>query len=393
MVDVKSQSDQVHDALEKSRKDLYHARHLPGEIYFSQDIFDLEKACIWMKEWLCVGRVEQLPNPGDYKAMRIVGEPIVVVRGEDQKLRAMANVCRHRGVEVATYGTGNAKEFSCPYHGWLYDLEGKLIGAPFRKELEQAGTFDFKNCKLPELKLDTWGGYIFINFDENSIGLPEYMKGTGTDQAEELRSEDTRVCDVYTFQLDCNWKLVPENFMDIYHAKAIHGESFAKHFVMEGFGFELEAGGRYRATYQSNTMAPDGQLLFGPMPWLADKPDDFAFTFYMRPNMNFFARKDLIQPAVAYPIDAETTEVSVYTQFPEEFFDLPAFEEKSQIHKDFIRLVLAEDAAMMRSLQNGVRSRNFMPGPTVHLEKAIHHILQYWMDRIYGPEQPAIAAE
>jgi len=381
------------DLFEQTRKDLYHARHLPGDIYYSQEIFDLEKDRIWMKEWLCVGRVEQLPEPGDYKAMRIVGEPVVVVRGQDGVLRAMANVCRHRGVEVATIGTGHAKEFSCPYHGWLYDLEGKLVGAPFRKELEEAGSFDFEHCRLPGIKLDTWGGYIFINFDPDSIGLAEYMKDSGTEGAEEIRPQDTKTCDVYTFQLECNWKFVPENLMDIYHAKAIHGDSFAKHFVMEGFGFELAPGGRYRATYQSNTMAPDGQLLFGPMPWLADKPDDFAYTFYMRPNMNFFARKDLVQPAVAYPITPELTEVSVYTQFPIEFFDLPAFEEKSQIHKDFIRLVLAEDAAMMRSLQNGVHSRNFTPGPTVHLEKAIHHILQYWLDRIYGSEDSAVAAE
>merc|ERR1711964_575765 len=98
---------------------------------------------------------------------------MIVARNDKGKLNAFSNVCKHRGVEVAPVGTGNAKEFSCPYHGWLYDLDGKLVSAPFNKEIEE--TFDFQNCRLNEVKLDTWEGYIFINFDADAVSLKKFL--------------------------------------------------------------------------------------------------------------------------------------------------------------------------------------------------------------------------
>ena len=374
-----------------TRHDLYGARHLPGYIYYSEDIYRLEIEKIWMKEWLCVGRVEQFPNAGDYKAMRIAGEPVIVARNDEGELGAFSNVCKHRGVEVAPVGTGNTREFSCPYHGWLYDLDGKLVGAPFNREIRE--TYDFGNCRLNPVKLGTWEGYVFINFDPDSIGLGDFLDDSGVRKcAELLRPGRTMISDDYTFELDCNWKFVPENFMDIYHAKAIHGESFAKHFVMEGIGFEIDKGGRYHAQYQSNTMAPDGLSMFGPMPWAEDKDPDFAYTVFLPPNFNIFGRYDLVQPMVCYPLGPERVQVTAWTQFPKEHFEKPAFRERNKIYADFVRLVLQEDADMIASLQNGVHSRAFEPGPTVHLEKAIHNTMNYWIDRLFGEGEPLKAA-
>ena len=366
-----------------TREELYRARHLPGYMYTSRDIFDEEIEKIFMKDWLCVGRVEQFPKAGDYRAMRIAGEPIIICKDNEGKLNAFSNVCKHRGVEVAPVGTGNTKEFSCPYHGWLYGLDGKLVGAPFNKEVRQ--TFDFKNCRLNPVKLETWEGYVFINFDAGAVDLATFLDDEGVDIcARECQPGKTMIGDEYVFDIECNWKFVPENLMDIYHAKAIHGDSFAKHFTMEGFGFQLGSGGRYHATYDSYTMAPDGLPLFERMPWTKDKPEYWAYTVYIRPTLNFFARPDLLQPWVCYPLDVNLTRIVIWTQFPVTHFDEPAFRERSKIYADFIRLVAAEDADMMRSLQNGVGSRNFDPGPTVHLEKAIHHNLNYYLDRMYG---------
>ena len=100
-----------------------------------------------MKDWLCVGRMEEIENPGDYIALRLLDEPIILARDNDGNVGAFANVCRHRGVEVAS-GSGNTQEFSCPYHGWLYDLQGNLVGAPYMKEAEG---FDPTSCQLTPL--------------------------------------------------------------------------------------------------------------------------------------------------------------------------------------------------------------------------------------------------
>ena len=365
-----------------TRKELLKARHLPGYLYSSPEIYAMEIEKIFMKDWLCVGREEQYEKAGDYRALSVAGEPLLICQDEAGTLNAYANVCRHRGVEVA-WGQGNQKEFTCPYHAWVYDLKGKLVGAPYNKGVSG---FDFKNCRLPRVKLETWAGYIFVNFDPDSVSLPEFL---GDDEgvqkaADLLHPEWTRVADEYTFELDCNWKFLPENLMDIYHAKAVHGQSFAKKFTTDGFDFRLTKGGRYHAQYDSLTMAPDGAILFGPMPWLKDQDELFALTVFIRPTFNIFGRQDLIQPWVSTPLGPEKTQVTIYTQFPSETFERPGATETMGVHKDFIRLVAAEDGAMLRSLQNGVRSRAFDPGPTIGLEKAIHHTLNYYLDRMFG---------
>ena len=131
------------------------SRHVPGYIYSSPRIYELEKRNVFMKDWLCVARVEEVANPGDYMTFHIVDEPIIVSRDARGELHAFANMCRHRGVEVAT-GNGNTSEFSCPYHGWLYDLTGKLVGAPYMKEAEG---FDPRDCALRPLRADVWAGW------------------------------------------------------------------------------------------------------------------------------------------------------------------------------------------------------------------------------------------
>ncbi|MSO74233.1 MAG: aromatic ring-hydroxylating dioxygenase subunit alpha [Alphaproteobacteria bacterium] len=370
--------------LSATRESLLKARHLPGWFYTSPEVFEREIDTIFMKEWLCVGRVEEFEKPGDYNALRIAGEPLLIARDNQGKLGAFRNVCLHRGVEVAS-GQGNAKSFKCPYHAWVYELDGKLAGAPYSKEVEG---FDFSNCSLARVKLDTWGGYIFVNFDPGAIGLGEYLDLDGIrDYAAYLKPEETRTSDKFSYVLPCNWKFVPENVMDMYHVGVIHNDSFGGHFPINDFRYVLDQYG-YHANYESFTMAPKGATLFGPMPWLEGKVTDrFACTIWIRPSMNIFARHDLIQPIVTTPIDVDHTLVTVYTQLPKTFFNEPAFDEKNKIYADFIRMVLSEDNAMLESLQNGVRSRAFKPGPTVKLERAIHHALNYYLDHLYGSDE------
>ena len=366
-----------------TRKELLQARHLPGEFYTSPEIYAREIEQIFMRDWICIGRVEQYPNPGDYRALRIAGEPVLVCRDQTGTLRALANVCQHRGVEVVQ-GEGNAKEFSCPYHAWVYGLDGGLVGAPYSREVVD---FDFKSCRLPAVQLGTWAGYIFINFDAKAQSLDEYLAADRVQEvAAFLRADETRVADEYVFDLDCNWKFVPENLMDIYHVGVIHSSTFGKGFPVEKFPFHLTKYG-YHSEYESLTMAPDGAWLFGkPMPWLEQKSKSFAFTVFIRPSFNMFARPDMLQPWFCHPIGPDKTRVTVLTQYPEEWFEQPAFEQKNQLVKDFIRLVANEDKEMMHSLQNGVGSRNFTPGPTMGLEKAIHHLLNSYLDRMFGEE-------
>lgn len=365
----------------QTRADLLSARHLPGIFYTSPEIFQLEVERIFLKEWICVGRVEQYEKPGDYRALRIASEPLLICKNANGELNAFANVCLHRGVEIVT-GQGNARNFMCPYHAWTYGLDGRLAGAPHSREVQG---YDFKNCSLPRVKLETWGGYIFVNFDANSKSLADYL---GEDRVQEvagfLRAEETRIADEYSFEVACNWKFIPENLMDMYHVGVIHGSSFGAYFPIQNFDYRLAKHG-YHAEYESLTMAPGGAWLFETMPWLQEKSKHFAFTVFIPPSYNMFARPDMLQPWFAHPIDESHTRITILTQYPASHFEMPAFQEKHQIVKDFIRLVANEDLEMLRSLQNGVSSRSYRPGPTVKLEKAIHHLLNRYLDRLVGP--------
>ena len=371
-----------------TRNELLKARHLPGYFYSSPEIFDLEVEKIFLKDWICVGRVEQFENPGDYRTMRLANEPVLISRDRKGKLHALWNVCRHRGVEVA-FGQGNTKMFTCPYHAWVYELDGTLRAAPYSKEVEG---YDFTNCHLPRLQIDTWAGYIFICFDPGAKSLGDYLDEDDVRKAAGfLQPENTRVADEYTFDVECNWKFIPENLMDMYHVGVIHGASFGKYFPVSDFQFQLTKN-TYHAEYQSLTMAPDGARLFETMPWLKHKPEYFAFTVHIRPTFNMFARPDMLQPWFAHPIGPERTRITILTQYPEEHFEAEAFEEKNQIVKQFIRLVADEDLEMLRSLQNGVRSRGFKPGPTLKLEKAIHHLLNSYLTRMFGEDATQYSA-
>lgn len=367
---MKSAEKLVHlQDLELARLEDSKSRHIPGYYYTSPDILELEKEKLFMKDWLMVGRIEEFPNPGDYRVIDIIGESIIICRDDQGELNALTNVCRHRGVAVAE-GEGNRSEFMCPFHAWTYDLKGNLITAP---EADKFSAFDFSACQLPSHKIESWAGFIFINLDPNSPSLGDYLDADGVREAADfLRAEDTRIVDSYTYILECNWKMMVENNIDMYHLNVIHAGSFGDTFASDSYDRQLSKYG-WRARYDCTTMAPDGEILFKPMPWLEKEGPNFAYTYYLRPNFNFFARQDLLQPCVAYPIDPDTTRVTYITLLPVEALEMPAFDAKVKILREFIELAAGEDLVMLKSLQKGFKSRFFEGGPMHQFEGPMHH--------------------
>ena len=111
---------------------------LPPQAYTSKELHELEVKGIFEKSWLCIGRGEYVPNPGDYYTINVMDEPIIVVRGMDGTVRALNAACRHRSMLVVQ-DRGNAKRFTCPYHAWTYGMDGRLISAP---HMEKSKVFD-----------------------------------------------------------------------------------------------------------------------------------------------------------------------------------------------------------------------------------------------------------
>ncbi|MEI6722807.1 MAG: SRPBCC family protein, partial [Betaproteobacteria bacterium] len=295
------------------------------------------------------------------------------------------NVCRHRGVAVAI-GQGNTKEFLCPYHAWVYDLDGGLVSAARPRGIKVAAG---KGDQMPPIKIDTWGGFVFINFDDNAPPLADYLDADDYRKSVAyVHPEDTVLVDTYTYELDCNWKLVPENLADVYHVEVIHRGSFGgKTYSPEKALAEIvyTKYGWYKE-YVSGTMAPDAELLFGPAPWLADHPKGkfFAFSAFLRPNFYLFARADMVQPFVAYPVGVNKTRVTGWTCIPKEFVDSPAFADKVAILARFVRKFAGEDNDLVRAMQKGLGSRYFRRGPMHELEAIVYHRINRYLDAVHG---------
>lgn len=193
------------------------ARAMPKSVYTSPDFLALEQERIFRREWLCAGRAEALPNPGDYMTMRIAGEPVIVLRDRDGQLRALSNVCRHR-MSTLLEGRGNARSIVCPYHAWTYNLDGSLRGAP-AMALNEAFCKD--DIRLPAIRCEVWQGWIMVTLNPEAPSPAAVLKDVDAlvgylDMAsyrETFRQE---------FRWATNWKVLAENFMESYHLPVCH---------------------------------------------------------------------------------------------------------------------------------------------------------------------------
>ncbi len=187
-------------------------RALPPEAYRSEALLEHELDAIFRREWISVGREDEVAERGDFVATEIAGEPVLLVRGDDGRVRALANSCRHRFAQVAR-GCGSAKRFTCPYHAWSYDLAGRLVDAPF---MDEARDFSRADVRLPELRLESWNGFLYVNLDDAAEPLGPRLAGASS-RLEKHGLDRMRVLVSGEELWDANWKLVAENAMESYH--------------------------------------------------------------------------------------------------------------------------------------------------------------------------------
>ena len=193
------------------------ARSLPAGFYASEEYLELEKEEIFRKEWVCLGRFDEVAKRGDYFTTQLLDEPLIVVRSEDDKVRVLSNVCRHRS-SVILEGKGNAKHFVCPYHAWTYANNGQLLRAPY---MDQVAGFDVGGCRLPELASEIWCGFIYVNLDGTAKPLAPRLMGLEP-YVRNFHPEDMVVQTVLDEIWPTNWKCLAENFMEGYHLSTVH---------------------------------------------------------------------------------------------------------------------------------------------------------------------------
>lgn len=194
---------------------------LPPAAYTDSSIFQLEQENIFSKDWICVARVEQLPAKGDFMSIDLFQQPIVLVRTNDDEIKALSRVCLHRAMPVCE-GSGHATRFVCPYHKWTYELDGQLRSAPMMQGVKG---FEPADCRLPELKLECWLGFVFVSLNPDAKPLAPELSGLA-DALAIHEFDKKQIVDTIEFDSPWNWKLLVENFMEAYHHIGPHSETF-----------------------------------------------------------------------------------------------------------------------------------------------------------------------
>ncbi len=361
------------ESLRRSRGTFADAVGLPPSVYSDPDFYRFELEAVFGSAWLCVGRTEQIPNVGDYLAVTRAGEPLIVVRVADSKIRAMSAVCRHRGMCLTSdtnhseddmldpprFVSGTAKNFRCPYHYWVYDLEGQLIGAP---EMTRTTGFDTKSVRLPSLAVELWQGFIFVNLSPDPAPLaPKLQKleqALTNYKLDQLTTVDPAVIPDVPF----NWKIMIENFMEMYHNSRLHqgihdwapssGASYADFEPGDGamFGFNrtLEPDGGFNPTFRA---------LFPVLPGTTiDERQQVVFAL-VPPSLLIGIQSDSAFWFVVDPTGPTSHELSMAYLLPESTVRLPLFDQLLEAAIAGVANFNRQDMPTNIAVQRGMQSR------------------------------------
>jgi choline monooxygenase len=371
---------------------------LPLWCYTSERFWEAEKEKIFLPSWNMLERTEIVPNAGDFHSMSFVGIPLVVVRGNDARVRVFANTCRHRGALVAQ-GAGNCKAFRCPYHFWTYGLDGRLIGAPNYNDAEGKALIEASNKAefgLIEIESDTWGGFIFIRLKQGPETLEQHL-GSFADTLASHQIEDMRCARKVVWDMDANWKCFVENYIDGYHIPYVHKDSLARWKTEEHV--RVASKGKEHVSFVKH----EGSQLLLPFPEYKGfppmshiDPDKVRGTFFttLRPGTMMTLGNDGALVFQSEPISATKSRLTVSSLFPKSYFERSDFEEIVPNYYRRNDIVVVEDKEIALRQFAGIQSPYARIARLCDSETRLNMLSNWIIDRVLAsPSGETIAAE
>ena len=373
-------------------------RTLPSRWYRDVRIFELEKERIFAREWLCVGREEELAAPGDYKLLNVVGESILLVRNPSGALRAFYNVCRHRGAQLCRVagaaappgmavkgGISAGRSIVCPYHQWTYDLDGRLIAAP-----HMAGTpgFDKASISLYPVAVDTWGGFVFLHLTlAEAQPLKSQLGGIAARTARYPLTE-LRIGHSIRYQVAANWKAICENYNECYHCAGVHPELCAvvPAFRASGGGaLDWSRGIAHRDG--AYTFTHSGTTTRRPFPGLNEDERTRHKGEVIYPNLFVSLACDHVAAFILEPRGPERTDITCHFLFEPEAMAQGDYDPHDTV--EFWDITNRQDWNVCESVQRGMHSRVHTHGYYAPMEDFNLDIRRYVTERL-GPDAGAV---
>ncbi len=360
----------------KVRQPLEQANHLPPWCYTSDAFYEREVRRIFMKEWNFMGRADHLGAPGDYTALDFAGIPLIILRDSEGGLRAFANNCPHRGACLLA-GEGRVKRIGCPYHGWSFSLEGELVAAP---GMDGIDGFEMGDHGLKPIRLETWQGFVFINFDAGAPGLMDYL-GDLTDEIGSYNFADMTCTRRVEFDLDCNWKLYIENAMEDYHTAVVHRASIKKQVARY-----VDTKGQWEAAHvaspHSLAVLSDAPKSFPHIPSLEGATRDGTYFVMLYPSTMWGCAQDCMWWLELRPQGAARTKLIVGSCFPNSTIVRDDFEEVAAHYYHRWDKSIPEDNDIAEIQQHGLSSPLSETGRVSRMELLVHRIANWTLDRV-----------
>ncbi len=341
------------------------AATMPARWYVEPDFLKLEAEKIFYKTWQPVGRLDDLVRIGDFFSCEVLDQPLVLARNGEGELRAFYNVCPHRAAVVAQ-GRGNRKSLQCKYHGWTYDLDGKLLRAP---EFEGVRNWNKDDVCLQPIQVEAWGPWVFVNLDPEAESLSAAYGGIHQEiRAAGFDLEKMRLVERRDYMINCNWKVYVDNYLEGYHLPIAHPGLFRE------IDYDQYRVDTFR--YYSKQHAPIRELNAGEARdrryVRSGEGEQDALYYWIFPNVMLNVYLDNTSINIIIPLGHDKT-LTVF----EWYFESPGtgagWESMQQIIA-FSDEIQQEDIELCEWVQRGLRSKAYDSGRfSVLRENGVHH--------------------
>jgi phenylpropionate dioxygenase-like ring-hydroxylating dioxygenase large terminal subunit len=367
----------------------------PRGAYVDEEYFRFEAKTILEAGWLCVGHISQMKTPGSFVAIDLLDEPIVLVRGSDDVIRALSRVCVHRAMDIMPEGeryprTGRTPLLMCPYHHWTYELDGRLKGCP---EMHRAENFRRADWRLAEFRCEVWEGFIFVNLNGDASPLTEQY----ADFAKLIapwRTAEMEIVIALEWECAFNWKVMIENWMESYHHLGTHNATLNTVMPAQGTWAEpehpyfirchLPYGEAPRTELRQAEASGAAIPGFRPIPGLTFEQRAEWGLYLGYPCFMFLTTRDRVIWYRLQPISAGRCKLLTTTLVSRESLAAPDFAEtlvrETKMLSDFHR----EDMEVNAAVQRGLKSEKAVRGRLSHLEEPVWLIQRFLAARARG---------
>jgi phenylpropionate dioxygenase-like ring-hydroxylating dioxygenase large terminal subunit len=353
---------------------------LPGWVYRDPDYFRVEMARLIRPSWQIVCHANDIPAPGDWRTLDLLGESVIVIRGADGKVRAFANVCRHRGSRLVDGEGGCAKRLTCPYHAWTYAADGRLVGVPQREDYPG---LDPARLGLIPVALEAWHGFLFVRLEGDAPG-PGVMMAPYEAEVAPYRLDEVEAIGRITLRpRDVNWKNVADNYSDGLHINVAH-PGLARLF---GGFYAIEAG--EHVDRMSGELAAEPSANLSERAYQAFLPGENRRWLYYKlwPNVAIDLYPDQVDFMHFVPVGpTETLIREISYALPDARREMKA---ARYLNWRINRRVNEEDTALIRRVQQGMDSSFYRPGPLGRSEVCLRSFAQKLRRLIPETRQPA----